>query len=235
MLKKSGGTTLYEQVMDQIKEMIVSGAYKKGDLLPSEKELMQMTGVSRITVREALKSLTEVGMIETRRGKGSFVLVDADALSPDVPTAELQSEYRERFLCSNHARLALEPELARLAAKNASPEDIARMEALLRRRRASAAGENAFDGFHHAIAQAAGNPLLLEFMERLLKMGAVSQPVFHLTLPEQQKGVSSILSDHHKKIFQAIRDGSEEFAYFYMREHLLFLLRSYEEYFARFC
>ena len=55
MLKKVTGTTLYEQVMDQIREMIVTGVYQKGDMLPSEKELMQLTGVSRITVREALR------------------------------------------------------------------------------------------------------------------------------------------------------------------------------------
>lgn len=60
---------LYEQVVERIKDMIVRGIYKKGDLLPSEKELIEMTGVSRITVREALRLLNEAGVIETRRGK----------------------------------------------------------------------------------------------------------------------------------------------------------------------
>ena len=88
MLKKVQGiTTLYEQVVEQIKEMIAQGIYQKGDMLPSEKELMQMTGVSRITVREALKTLAEVGIIETRKGKGSFVLVDAGVLVTDEITA----------------------------------------------------------------------------------------------------------------------------------------------------
>ena len=64
---------LYEQVVEQIKNMIVQGIYKKGDLLPSEKELIEMTGVSRITVREALRLLNEAGVIETHKGKGSFV------------------------------------------------------------------------------------------------------------------------------------------------------------------
>ena len=86
MLKKVTGTTLYEQVMDQIREMIVTGVYQKGDMLPSEKELMQLTGVSRITVREALRMLAEVGIIETRQGKGSFVAVDGWSLAPDVAT-----------------------------------------------------------------------------------------------------------------------------------------------------
>ena len=63
---------LYEQVVEQIKNMIVQGIYKKGDLLPSEKELIEMTGVSRITVREALRLLNEAGVIETHKGKGSL-------------------------------------------------------------------------------------------------------------------------------------------------------------------
>lgn len=76
MLQKvQNPTTLYEQVVEQIREQIAKGVYQKGDMLPSEKELIAMTGVSRITVREALKTLAEVGMIETKKGKGSFVQI----------------------------------------------------------------------------------------------------------------------------------------------------------------
>ena len=142
MLKKVTGTTLYEQVMDQIRNGIVRGVYKKGDLLPSEKELMQMTGVSRITVREALRALAEAGVIETRQGKGSFVLADRDSLSPDLATVEKQTEYFQRFLASTEARLLLEPELARQAAKNATAEDLERMEAVLRRKQNRTLGGN---------------------------------------------------------------------------------------------
>ena len=62
--------------------MIAQGVYQKGDLLPSEKELIEMMGVSRITVRKALQILSEAGVIETRKGKGSFVAVDASELAP---------------------------------------------------------------------------------------------------------------------------------------------------------
>ena len=67
------GVKLYTQVLEQVKSMIAQGVYKKGDLLPSEKELIEMMGVSRITVRKALQILSEAGVIETRKGKGSFV------------------------------------------------------------------------------------------------------------------------------------------------------------------
>lgn len=236
MMKKVTGTTLYEQVMDRIREMIVQGVYQKGDMLPSEKELMQLTGVSRITVREALRVLAEVGIIETRQGKGSFVRMSAGDLAPDLATAEQQSEYRRRFLASNQARLLVEPELAQLAARNATPEDLARLEAALHPKKGGrAAGEGSFDEFHRAVAMAAGNPLLLEFLESLLELEFQGRSAFRLTFPEEQKSTSAVLKDHHWKIFEAIRDGNAEFAYFYMKEHTLHLLRSYEEYFQRSC
>ena len=59
------GVKLYTQVLEQVKSMIAQGVYKKGDLLPSEKELIEMMGVSRITVRKALQILSEAGVIET--------------------------------------------------------------------------------------------------------------------------------------------------------------------------
>lgn len=237
MLKKVTGTTLYEQVMDQIRDGIVRGVYKKGDMLPSEKELMQMTGVSRITVREALRALAEAGVIETRQGKGSFVLVDRDSLSPDLATAEKQTEYFQRFLASTEARLLLEPELARQAARKATPEDLERMEAVLRRKQSRTLGEQEgfFDDFHQAIARAAGNPLLTGFLEHLFTQEQEGRSAFSLPLPDKQKRTSTILSDHHRKIFEAIRAGNGEFAYFYMKEHTLYLLSVYREYFQRFC
>ena len=76
------GVKLYTQVLEQVKSMIAQGVYQKGDLLPSEKELIEMMGVSRITVRKALQILSEAGVIETRKGKGSFVAVDASELAP---------------------------------------------------------------------------------------------------------------------------------------------------------
>ena len=57
----TSGKKLYEQVLERIKGMIAQGTYQKGDMLPSEKELMEMMGVSRITVREALRLLSEAG------------------------------------------------------------------------------------------------------------------------------------------------------------------------------
>lgn len=102
------GVKLYTQVLEQVKSMIAQGVYKKGDLLPSEKELIEMMGVSRITVRKALQILGEAGVIETRKGKGSFVAVDASELAP--ASMDLK-KYCESFVQATQARLLLDPPL----------------------------------------------------------------------------------------------------------------------------
>ena len=108
------GVKLYTQVLEQVKSMIAQGVYKKGDLLPSEKELIEMMGVSRITVRKALQILSEAGVIETRKGKGSFVAVDASELAP--ASMDLK-KYCESFVQAILVRLLLEPAIARQAAQ----------------------------------------------------------------------------------------------------------------------
>ena len=60
------GVKLYTQVLEQVKSMIAQGVYKKGDLLPSEKELIEMMGVSRITVRRAVEELCAEGYLVKR-------------------------------------------------------------------------------------------------------------------------------------------------------------------------
>ena len=112
---------LYEQVVEQIKNMIVQGIYKKGDLLPSEKELIEMTGVSRITVREALRLLNEAGVIETHKGKGSFVVVDGSELESGEEETEA---YNEQFINSTNARILLEPSVVKEIAVTATDEEL---------------------------------------------------------------------------------------------------------------
>ncbi len=237
MLKKvKDTTTLYEQVVEQIKSMIVQGIYKKGDLLPSEKELMQLTGVSRITVREALKKLSELGIIDTRKGKGSFVIVDQDKLMTNANDQEKQLEYQKFFVASSKARLVLEAGIAKEAAKNANQDDIDLIEKTLHLKHGKQSVE--LPDFHFAITKATHNPILIDIMDSILKKEAEleikNQPLFKLIPPENQKSTASELAKQHKKIYEAIKNHNPEFAYFYMMEHMEYLMHSYEEYFEWF-
>ncbi len=231
-------TTLYEQVVEQIRSMIAEGVYRKGDMLPSEKELIAMTGVSRITVREALKTLAEVGMIETKKGKGSFVLVDACDLVPCEEQRKKQLEYRELFLDSSRTRLILEPGIAKAAAKLATAEDIEAIERSLHEPGQAYDATDRIDGFHYEVAKAAHASLLLEVMSGLLEKERAYeeqyQSFLYLVTPDHQKRIGAELVVQHRKILDAIKRHDAEFAYFYMTEHMQYVIRSYEEYFDRF-
>lgn len=221
--KVTSGLKLYEQVLERIKTMIAQGTFHKGDLLPSEKELMNLMGVSRITVRQALRQLSEAGVIETHKGKGSYVLIDGAQLVS--PGAKLQ-DYCRAFLNSTNARILLEPEIARLVAATATPEELARLEECARE-------EQPEESFHVVLVQAAHNPILNEWFRQLSRLE--SDPALTALIPPaRQKRVSAVMAQQHRKIFEAIRDRKEEFAYFYMKEHLEYVCETYREYFTMF-
>ena len=188
---------------------------------------MESTGVSRITVREALRILSQAGVIETRRGKGSYVLVDGSELGKGV---EGFSEYRKRFREAGRARLIIEPEAVRLVALTASEEAIAEIGRCLRHPQDTSeeTGE-----FHKAIIRALKNPFLTEFLDRLLE-AQMDAPVGALVPPNRQKGVQQKLERQHENIYRAIKSHNGECACCYMREHTLYLQRQYEEYFRCF-
>lgn len=234
MLTKITGTKLYEQVISQIREMIARGVYQKGDMLPSEKELTLLTGVSRITVREALGTLAELGIIETKKGKGSFVLLGADALAPDETAALERRQYRETFLASCRARTLLEPELARQAALTASDGEIKALGGMFERRQTLSGKSRTLDDFHHAIARIINNPLVTEFVESCIHLENEGYYLPRVRPPEKQAGVAAELNSQHRKIFEAIKRRDGEFAYFYMKEHMQFITGVYESYFARY-
>ena len=224
MTKVTSGKKLYEQVVERINTMIAQGIYQKGDLLPSEKELMEMMGVSRITVRGALRLLGETGVIQTVKGKGSYLLMDWQQLAE---SQAVQGGYPQTFLDSTNLRILLEPEAAREVALRADEEERRAIGDYL-----SASGDE-LEGFHRAIIAATHNQVLIDMFDRLLELEN-APPMVKLVPPFRQKSVAAKLQSQHEKIYEAIRDGNGEFAYFYMKEHLGFLKDTYEEFFQVF-
>ena len=202
----TSGKKLYEQVLERIKGMIAQGTYQKGDMLPSEKEHMEMMGVSRITVREALRLLSEAGVIETRKGKGSFILIDRTQLTPELMALK---DYQQVFLHSTDARILLEPAIAQKAAAEASAEELKVLEECV-------CATLPEDAFHRTLIGMLHNPILLE-----------SYPVSALIPPARQRSISADFSDQHLKICKAIRNKNGEYAYFYMKEHLEYVRETY--------
>lgn len=233
-MKKQAGQVAevkYMQVVQRVKAMIAQGLYRKGDLLPSEKELMEQTGVSRITVREALRVLAELGVIQTQKGKGSYVLVDSTDPDADRIFGGMVAEHKSNFITSAQIRYLLEPEIAREAALNA---DDALCEALEHCLRGHQTPEpepaQALDDFHRIIVKALGNDELLAIFDNLTALETASAPA-SIVLPESQERVLAVIFEQHQKIYEAIRERNGEFAYFYMKEHTAYLQKIYNEYF----
>lgn len=224
MEKISAGKRLYEQVVERFNGMIEQGRCRKGELLPREKELMEMMEVSRITVREARRLLNEAGVIQTLKGKGSYVLLDKEALSGH---REGKPAYPKSFLESTDVRVMVEPAAARYVAFHADEGERRAIGDHLSR-----AGEELED-FHKAITRAAHNGVLVEFFDTLLTLEN-APPMLSLVPPFRQKRVTAKLQTQHEKIYEAIRDGNGGLAYFYMLEHMRFVKATYEGFFHAF-
>ncbi|UNK70544.1 FCD domain-containing protein [Microbacterium sp. H1-D42] len=155
--------SLSDHVVEKLRDEIAEGNWPVGERIPPETELMAQLGVARGTLREALRALQYSGMLEIRRGDGTFVRARSE-----VPGALARSGAALEHVLE--ARAALEPPLARLAAARATEADITRIEELLALR-SGAEGDEWLDAdvaVHEAIAAAAGNPILFEVYSALL-------------------------------------------------------------------
>src|SRR5256885_15383724 len=122
----------YEQVAEQIQRLIAEGALKPGDRLPPERELATRFGVARSSIRDAVRTLEVMGILEPRQGAGTVVR-DLSADSLVVPLATVLVRKRELVSELLDVRRMLEPGLAARAAKNATVEEVLELEAILRR------------------------------------------------------------------------------------------------------
>ena len=161
---------LYRQIAEQVRQLMVSGEFALGSRLPAERDLAVQLGVSRPSVREALIALEVEGMIEVRTGSGIYVqrieppsksaVTEADANTPaDWGPLEVMS-----------ARLLVEAEVAALAATHAQKADLKAIKAGLQQMKLEAARDQVpregDEAFHEAIAQACGNSVLLDTVQR---------------------------------------------------------------------
>ena len=150
----------YESVQRELLRIVLSGTLKIGDKLPSEKVMAAALGVSRPVVREALGSLRALGLIDSRNGRGSFIL----------STAPLSLPKRFSMYELFEARSLIEVPVARLAAHRRPPEAIAAMAAAVDTMQTTTDGrvwEDLDAEFHAALARASGNRVLVDLSRRL--------------------------------------------------------------------
>lgn len=209
---------VYEQIIDVITEMVASGELGPGDKLPPERHLTDLLDVSRSSLREAIRALQEQGVLESRRGAGTYVSETAcmDVVSPFT---ELLMHERVRLWHLFQFRHALEPQIAKIAANNAQPKHLEAMQRLLSSQKAAIGSSvsvvNSDHNFHQLIAIATGNPLFLDVITQARnRLAETSQQ--ELQGPERKMASY----DYHRRIYDAIATGRPVRAEQLMREHL---------------
>ena len=157
---------LHRQVFEQIQKLILSGKVKPGDKLPSERELGEMLKVSRNSIREALRSLEILGIIECRQGGGNYIKLDISSGLIE-PLSIMFQLHGGSIMDILEARRAMESEAAALAAKRHSPRQASELKTIMEKTKtAKSEAENIRldKEFHLRIAEYSGNVLLLSFL-----------------------------------------------------------------------
>lgn len=210
---------LYEQLVHQIENKVLSGELRPGDRLPSERELAEQFGISRTAVREAVKALQEKGLVDIQVGRGTFIkhgTSQAVRQSLDLMVRIGRTDGHADLV---QVRAILEPEIAALAAEHASPEQLERMqnavEAMDRALHDAEAFVEADLAFHLALASASGNSLIPILIDPIVDLLREQRKRIFLVPGGPQRG-----QVYHKRILEAIRRHDVMEAREAMRAHL---------------
>ncbi|MEL7569948.1 MAG: GntR family transcriptional regulator [Eubacteriaceae bacterium] len=211
-MRKLEKINLTDQICKEIKKNIIDGCWQEGDKIPSENELAEMMGVSRISIRAALVKLQVLGYIETRGGEGSFVkkfslsnifnVVSDDIIMNDSAVAELR-EFRKN----------MELDCCRLAIERGAKQEIKQLEEILE---VLAKIENVDDflemdkNFHMQIAKMSKNSLY----ELMLEVTSEANKLYNKKMyqqamqkyPDDNKKIWNIPVETHSQLVQAIKD-----------------------------
>ena len=206
---------VYEEVAKQLERLILK-KLQPGDKLPAERELAEMFGVSRSSIRDAIRSLELVGLVEPRQGAGTVVReVSAESLVNPLTTVLARQQISELL----DFRKMLEPPLAARAATHASVEDITEMEEILRRqddklRRGELAIEEDSE-FHYNVAMASDNSVVLKVLDVLMDLLRETRERALQVEGRPQKSLAG-----HRRILMAIKRRDPAAAEDAMRRHI---------------
>jgi GntR family transcriptional repressor for pyruvate dehydrogenase complex len=214
---------LTDSLINEIYRMVSQDTVKSGERLPSETELAGRFGVGRSTVREAMKALSLMGVVEISPGKGTFFREMPADMQPDTAMLRLRL-HDSRASEVYEARKAIEVELAALAAMRATPEDLRQIESALSEMQQTVEDLEAFTEadvrFHVAIAQASKNSLLGQFYTFA---GDLVTNVIHdiIQLPDVKEKSIAL----HTETYQAIKQGDPVSARDSILNHMSYVLR----------
>ena len=218
---------LYEEIVEQIKHLITDGRLKPGDKLLAERELADQFQVSRASVREAIRTLEMLGVIDIRPGEGTFVRrTGADEIIR--PLAMFLAVERNSLLDMFEMRRIFETATAALAAERAGIEELDQINAALEKMQESLnvqdpeKGQEFDAAFHYAVAEATHNSLLSKLFRTVSEEFAKANSVARRQLYQGNAANAQKIIDQHREIFDAIRTHSPQAASQAMLKHLIF-------------
>lgn len=231
MFQPIKNTKVYEQVADQIQDMIVNGTLQGGDKLPSERQLAEELQVSRTSIREALRALQIMGLIEVRQGEGSYINQNFEQclFQPLSIMFMLQKSKPEEII---ELRKTIEVETAYLAAKRADDEEIEKLRGIIEQLKVlkDLNDENASvvvdKEFHYCIAKASKNQLLVNVLNVIsdLMDKFIKEARGMILIDERNK---EVLIHQHEAIFKGLESRDPEAAADAMRTHIKFIIKEY--------
>jgi GntR family transcriptional regulator, transcriptional repressor for pyruvate dehydrogenase complex len=211
-------TTITEAAFEQLIANVVNGTWAAGDRLPPERDLCQQFGIARTSLREALKAMELVGMLDSRVGDGTFVCARSEFLSRPLLWAFTGTDHNE-LQDIMEARTIIEENLAGLAAERASGEEIAQIGGAVQQMCDNiAAGSSILDAdmsFHLSIANAAHNEVLKNAVQLLRNV--MRQWLYYKVLIPN---VAPAVLKRHQAIYRAIAAHKPNAARSAMRKHL---------------
>lgn len=207
-----------DEAIDKIKEMIVSGQFPPGSRLPPEKDLGEALGLSRSSLREAVKALEVMRVLDVRRGDGTYVTSLEPSILHEAMSFVVDLHRDDTLVQIFAVRRLLEPPTAALAARHARDADFATMRRLL-----SVSDESSIEQlvehdveFHHAIAASTGNAYLASLLDSLS-----SQTVRARVWRGVTDGGSVMRTiDEHERILDALVSRDSELAEALMLAHV---------------
>jgi GntR family transcriptional repressor for pyruvate dehydrogenase complex len=212
------GVSFRKGIVDQIRTLIEKGKLKHGDQLPTESELSDTFKVSRSTVREAILLLETMMFVERRQGDGTYVIASSEEALIQ-PLAAFLFHEKDDLADIFRVRQILETEIADLAAMNATPKMIGRLEEILEKQASLIEdGKNPLvtdSDFHYALAKMSNNKVLERLLVALVGFLGKTREAYLQTSERMQKSLEG-----HRIVLEAIKSGDGTAARQAMKRHL---------------
>lgn len=231
MFQPIKSTRVYKQVIDQIQQMIGNGQLNKGDKLPSERQLAEQLMVSRSSIREALRALEIIGLVEVRQGEGNFIKESFDdcLVQPLSMMFMLQESHPREIV---DLRKAIEVEAAYRAAQRITDEEISELNLLIQEfRKYSLAGNEKMSveldkELHYKICNIANNYLFTSILNMVsVLMDNLIEDARGIILMKEENKEELILQ--HENIVKGLSRKKPEEAAEAMGTHIEFIIDEY--------